>query len=46
MLAAQPWHFWMAVGLVAIGVLTTLAMIAGYLAKVTMPKYPKRNQRQ
>lgn len=45
MLAAQPWHYWLAVGLVALGFLTVLAMVAGYLSKVTMPKYPKRNQR-
>ncbi len=46
LLAAKIWHYWMAVGLVGIGVLATIAMVAGYLSKVTMPRYPKRNQRQ
>ncbi len=41
-LAAQVWHFWLAVPLAAGAVLTVLALIAGYVAKVVAPRYPKR----
>jgi hypothetical protein len=40
--AAPVWHFWIAVALVIPGVLLLLATIAGYLAKVVAPKYPKQ----
>ena len=41
-LAAQVWHFWLAVPLAAGAVLTVLALVAGYVAKVVAPRYPKR----
>lgn len=41
-LAAQVWHFWLAVPLAAGAVLTVIALIGGYIAKVVAPRYPKR----
>lgn len=41
-LAAQVWHFWIAVPLTIGAVLTVVALIAGYVAKVVAPRYPKR----
>jgi hypothetical protein len=46
MLAAQIWHYWIGVALVGGSVLTLLALIVGYLAKVQAPQYPKNNQQQ
>ncbi len=40
-LAAQPWHWWLALPLAALGVLALIAAIVGYLVKVTAPKYPR-----
>jgi hypothetical protein len=39
---AVIWHYWIGVvfGVMAIGV--TIAVIAGYFAKVVRPKYPSR----
>ena len=42
LLAAKVWHYWIAVPLVAGGVLAIIATIVGYLVKVQAPKYPKR----
>ena len=41
-LAAQVWHFWLAVPLVLGAILTVFAIIAGYIAKVVAPRFPKR----
>jgi hypothetical protein len=41
-LAAKVWHYWIAVPLTAGAVLLTVALIAGYLAKVVRPQYPRR----
>lgn len=41
-LAAQVWHFWIAVPLAIGAVMTVLALVAGYVAKVVAPRYPKR----
>jgi len=41
-LAAQVWHFWLAVPLTLAGVGAVLAVVAGYVAKVVAPRYPKR----
>ncbi len=41
-LAAQVWHYWLAVPLTIGTVLTVLALVAGYVAKVVAPRYPKR----
>ena len=41
-LAAKVWHYWLAVPLVGGGVLATIALGVGYLAKVTSQKYPRQ----
>ncbi|HUQ40618.1 MAG TPA: hypothetical protein VM030_10735 [Acidimicrobiales bacterium] len=41
-LAAKVWHYWVAVPLVAGGVLMIIALGIGYLAKVVSLKYPKQ----
>lgn len=40
-LAAQVWHYWIAVPLAAGGVLAVVITIAGYLKKVQALKYPR-----
>jgi hypothetical protein len=42
LLAAKVWHYWIAFPLVALGVLTIVGLIIGYLVKVTAAKYPRR----
>lgn len=42
LLAAEPWHYWIALPLVGGGLLAVVAGIAGYLRKVQSVKYPKR----
>ena len=42
LLAAKPWHFWIAPGIMALTVLLVVALFAGYLAKVVWPKTPRR----
>ena len=44
MLAAEIWFWWMAVVLAAVGVLSVIALIFGYLKNVTALKYPNRRQ--
>ncbi|MGI8759471.1 MAG: hypothetical protein ACR2K0_09215 [Acidimicrobiales bacterium] len=44
-LAAQVWHYWIAVPLAAGGVLLVVATVAGYLRKVQSLKYPKGGDR-
>ncbi len=39
---AVVWHWWIGVFLAAGAVLTIIAVVAGYLAKVENPRYPKR----
>lgn len=41
-LLAVVWHFWIAVALVVPAILAILGIIAGYVYKVVMPRYPKR----
>ena len=41
-LAAQVWHYWIAVPLAAGAVLAVVATVAGYLAKVERIKHPRR----
>gem|GEM_PF-58718 len=41
-LAAQVWHFWLAVPLAIGTVLGVVQLIAGYIMKVVAPRYPKR----
>jgi hypothetical protein len=42
MLAANIWYWWIGVLLTAVGVLSVIALIAGYLKNVTAAKYPSR----
>ena len=42
MFAAVVWTWWIAIPLVAGGILAIVATIAGYLRKVQSLKYPKR----
>ena len=44
-LAAQVWHFWLAVPLAIGTVLGVVQLIAGYIMKVVAPRYPKRGIR-
>ena len=46
MIAAFPWHYWLALVLLAAGVLATLQVIVGYVIKVTATRYPNRRQRK
>lgn len=39
---AVVWHWWIGVFLAVGAVLTVIGVIAGYLAKVENPRYPKR----
>jgi len=41
-LAAQVWHFWLAVPLAVGTVLGVLQLVVGYVVKVVAPRYPKR----
>ncbi len=45
-LAAQVWHYWIAVPLTILVVVVIIATIGGYLAKVVRPKYPPRQTRR
>jgi hypothetical protein len=42
MLAAKVWHYWMAIPLIAAGVLMIVVLIVGYLVKVVGPRYPRQ----
>jgi hypothetical protein len=42
MVLAVVWHWWIGVFLAAGAVLALLAVIAGYVAKVQAPRYPRR----
>ncbi|MBI2710822.1 MAG: hypothetical protein HYX34_14185 [Actinobacteria bacterium] len=44
--AAKVWSFWLGVFVAAGGVLTMIAVVAGYLVKVVRPKYPPRSVRR
>jgi hypothetical protein len=46
MLAAEIWYWWIGVILTAVGVLTVVALVFGYLKSVTAAKYPSRKQQQ
>lgn len=39
---AKVWHYWVAFPLVAGAVLGIVALVVGYLVKVTSAKYPRR----
>ena len=40
--AAKPWTYWISFVLVASGVLATIALLIGYLVKVTSARYPRQ----
>jgi len=40
--AAVVWHYWIGLILFFASVLTVVAVVVGYLAKVQSMKYPKR----
>jgi hypothetical protein len=39
----RPWHYWLAVALVAGAAMVLLAIAAGYYRKVLVPTYQRRN---
>ena len=41
-LGAQVWHYWLAVPLTIVTVLTVAKLVVGYVKTVTAPRYPKR----
>ena len=41
-LAAKVWHYWLAIPLIAAGVLAVVALVVGYFVKVVGPRYPKQ----
>lgn len=46
MIAAYPWHYWLAIVLMLAGVLALLQVVVGYVLKVTATRYPNRRQRK
>jgi hypothetical protein len=46
MLAAEIWHWWIGVVLVAVGILSVLGLGVQYLKNVTAKQYPNRRQRR
>jgi hypothetical protein len=44
LLAAHIWHYWLGVAIVGLALVTTLALVVGYLVKVKAPQYPKPHQ--
>jgi hypothetical protein len=43
---AVVWHYWLGLVLLVLGGLAVVNLIVGYVAKVTMTKYPNRKQRK
>ena len=46
MLAANIWHWWIAVVLTVVAVGSVLMLVVGYLKQVTAQRYPNRRQRE
>ena len=46
MLAAEIWHWWIGVVLVAVSVIAVLGLLVGYLKNISAKQYPSRRQRQ
>lgn len=42
LLAAIPWHAWIAFPLFLAAIALTIAVIVGYVTKVVAPRYPPR----
>ena len=40
--AGVIWHYWLAVPLVAVGFVSLVATVVGYLIRVSSTRYPKR----
>ena len=40
MLAAEIWHWWIGVAMLALGIAATLGLIVGYLKQVSAQRYP------
>ena len=43
---AVVWHYWLGLVLFVVGGLAIVNLIIGYVAQVTMKKYPNRKQRK
>ena len=41
-LAAKVWHYWVALPLVAVGVIALIATFVSYLVKVVAARYPRQ----
>jgi uncharacterized membrane protein len=46
MLAANIWHWWIGVLLLAVCVLAVVVLIGGYLKSVTAPQRPPESERE
>ncbi len=46
MLAANIFHWWLGAGLTILAVVSVIALVGGYLAKVVAPQYPDRRRHQ
>jgi uncharacterized iron-regulated membrane protein len=46
MLAAEIWHWWIGVVLVAVSVMAVLGLLVVFLKNITAKQYPSRRQRQ
>jgi membrane protein implicated in regulation of membrane protease activity len=44
-LAAEIWHWWIAIVLFAVSVLAVALLGVGYLKNITSTRYPNRRQR-
>ena len=42
---ANIWHWWIGVILFAVSALAVAGLVVGYVRKVSMPRYPRRDQR-
>jgi hypothetical protein len=46
MFAANIWHWWIGVALLAVAVLTVIALLGQYLKQVTATRYPGGRRRR
>ncbi|MFW2335840.1 hypothetical protein [Ilumatobacter sp.] len=46
MLAAEIWHWWIGVAMLAAGIGATLALVGGYLKQVSAQRYPGGKRRR
>lgn len=45
MLAAEIWHWWIGVILLAVGILAVVGLVGQYVATISSKRYPSRRQR-